>query len=193
MTLVATSPSMPAFEPGHQNKTDDPLDFRNYLMNWLSVSADNIVILILLLALAVKVIFFEDKGEIAKQLRFKEDKQEVIFNRDDEETEQSAEPQVSTVRCTVTAAETSSSVFPLSGMGSDWFDESKVDKEVQTEKCESQNENLSESQERKEDENVVRDLEECKRIYNSEVKNIYTNRKVSRKFILEFFIEYFYY
>lgn len=184
---------MPAFEPGHQNKTDDPLDFRNYLMNWLSVSADNIVILILLLALAVKVIFFEDKGEIAKQLRFKEDKQEVIFNRDDEETEQSAEPQVSTVRCTVTAAETSSSVFPLSGMGSDWFDESKVDKEVQTEKCESQNENLSESQERKEDENVVRDLEECKRIYNSEVKNIYTNRKVSRKFILEFFIEYFYY
>ncbi|KOC68238.1 3-hydroxy-3-methylglutaryl-coenzyme A reductase [Habropoda laboriosa] len=55
------------------NKTENPSEVKEYLMNWLSVSADNIVILILLLALAIKFIFFEDKGDIAKQLRFKED------------------------------------------------------------------------------------------------------------------------
>ena len=55
------------------NKTENPSEVKEYLMNWLSVSADNIVILILLLALAIKFIFFEDKGDIAKQLRFKEE------------------------------------------------------------------------------------------------------------------------
>ncbi|OAD53091.1 3-hydroxy-3-methylglutaryl-coenzyme A reductase [Eufriesea mexicana] len=53
------------------NKTENSSEVKEYLMNWLSVSADNIVILILLLALAIKFIFFENKGDIAKQLRFK--------------------------------------------------------------------------------------------------------------------------
>ncbi|KAJ8669012.1 hypothetical protein QAD02_000271, partial [Eretmocerus hayati] len=56
----------------NRNKTESPPDLRNYLMNWLSVSADNIVILILLLALAVKFIFFEDRSDLARQLRFDE-------------------------------------------------------------------------------------------------------------------------
>ncbi|NP_001295235.1 3-hydroxy-3-methylglutaryl-coenzyme A reductase [Bombus terrestris] len=64
------------------NKTENSSEVKNYLMNWLSVSADNIVILILLLALAVKFIFFEDKGDIAKQLRSKEedDTEEKVEN-----------------------------------------------------------------------------------------------------------------
>ncbi|XP_050481962.1 3-hydroxy-3-methylglutaryl-coenzyme A reductase [Bombus huntii] len=64
------------------NKTENSFEVKNYLMNWLSVSADNIVILILLLALAVKFIFFEDKGDIAKQLRSKveDDTEEKVEN-----------------------------------------------------------------------------------------------------------------
>ncbi|XP_071861570.1 HMG coenzyme A reductase [Bombus fervidus] len=64
------------------NKTENSSEVKNYLMNWLSVSADNIVILILLLALAVKFIFFEDKGDIAKQLRseVKDDTEEKVEN-----------------------------------------------------------------------------------------------------------------
>lgn len=64
------------------NKTENSSEVKNYLMNWLSVSADNIVILILLLALAVKFIFFEDKGDIAKQLQSKveDDTEEKVEN-----------------------------------------------------------------------------------------------------------------
>ncbi|XP_043794510.1 3-hydroxy-3-methylglutaryl-coenzyme A reductase [Apis laboriosa] len=64
------------------NKTEDSSEVKGYLMNWLSVSADNIVILILLLALAIKFIFFEDKEDIAKQLQFKveDDTEEKIEN-----------------------------------------------------------------------------------------------------------------
>lgn len=39
------------------------------LCRWMTVSADHIVILILLLALTVKFIFFEDKAQLAEQLR----------------------------------------------------------------------------------------------------------------------------
>lgn len=64
------------------NETEDSSEVKGYLMNWLSVSADNIVILILLLALAIKFIFFEDKEDIAKQLQFKveDDTEEKIEN-----------------------------------------------------------------------------------------------------------------
>lgn len=42
----------------------------NFLKNirWLTVSADQVVILILLLALAVKYVFFEERDELAEQL-----------------------------------------------------------------------------------------------------------------------------
>ncbi|XP_014209946.1 3-hydroxy-3-methylglutaryl-coenzyme A reductase isoform X2 [Copidosoma floridanum] len=46
----------------NRNKTEAPSDLRGYLTNWLSVSAENIVILILLLALTVKFIFFEERS-----------------------------------------------------------------------------------------------------------------------------------
>ncbi|XP_075217147.1 HMG coenzyme A reductase [Lycorma delicatula] len=48
------------------NRTDD-VALQGYFMRWIRVSADQIVILILLLALTVKFIFFEDKEELAEQ------------------------------------------------------------------------------------------------------------------------------
>ncbi|XP_067013691.2 3-hydroxy-3-methylglutaryl-coenzyme A reductase isoform X2 [Anabrus simplex] len=53
------------------NRTDD-VAFHGYIMKWLTVSADHIVILILLLALTVKFIFFEDKEELTEQLLMSE-------------------------------------------------------------------------------------------------------------------------
>ncbi|KAJ4434412.1 3-hydroxy-3-methylglutaryl-coenzyme A reductase, partial [Periplaneta americana] len=50
------------------NSTDDAL-LQGYIMKWLTVSADHIVILILLLALAVKFVFFEVKDELASKYR----------------------------------------------------------------------------------------------------------------------------
>ncbi|CAK9799934.1 3-hydroxy-3-methylglutaryl-coenzyme A reductase [Anthophora plagiata] len=159
------------------NKTENSSEVKEYLMNWLSVSADNIVILILLLALAVKFIFFEDKGDIAKQLRFKED--------DDTEEKLESDCATSENMCIATM-DTSlrqrfgeslstmrSTVFPLSGVGG-WIEvehESQMeftDKEVQTDGRQysvdtSSNESLSARSE------VCRSLEECLEIYKSEL------------------------
>lgn len=49
------------------NRTED-VDVHVYIMKWLTVSAEHVVILILLLALAVKYIFFEDKEELKEHL-----------------------------------------------------------------------------------------------------------------------------
>ncbi|XP_071439228.1 3-hydroxy-3-methylglutaryl-coenzyme A reductase [Hetaerina americana] len=49
------------------NRTED-MDVHIYIMKWLTVSAEHVVILILLLALAVKYIFFEHKEELNEQL-----------------------------------------------------------------------------------------------------------------------------
>jgi hydroxymethylglutaryl-CoA reductase (NADPH) len=50
------------------NRTEDAA-LHEYIMKWVTVSADHIVILILLLALVVKFVFFENKEELAEQLR----------------------------------------------------------------------------------------------------------------------------
>ncbi|KYB27676.1 3-hydroxy-3-methylglutaryl-coenzyme A reductase [Tribolium castaneum] len=50
------------------NRTEDTT-LHEYIMKWVTVSADHIVILILLLALVVKFVFFENKEELAEQLR----------------------------------------------------------------------------------------------------------------------------
>nr|P54960.1 RecName: Full=3-hydroxy-3-methylglutaryl-coenzyme A reductase; Short=HMG-CoA reductase [Blattella germanica]CAA49628.1 hydroxymethylglutaryl-CoA reductase (NADPH) [Blattella germanica] len=47
----------------NSNSTDDA-QLHYYIMRWLTVSADHIVILILLLALAVKFVFFETRDEL---------------------------------------------------------------------------------------------------------------------------------
>lgn len=146
-------------------------------MNWLSVSADNIVILILLLALAIKFIFFEDKGDIAKQLQFKEE---------DETEEKVDTDNVTGENMSATTMDMSlrqrfgeslptmrSAVFPLTEVGG-WIEvenESQMeftDKEVQTDGKQYSidtlgNENLPPESE------DPRPIEECVEIYKSEV------------------------
>ncbi|XP_021930666.1 3-hydroxy-3-methylglutaryl-coenzyme A reductase isoform X2 [Zootermopsis nevadensis] len=51
---------------GSLNGTEDTMIFQGYILKWLTVNADHIVILILLLALAVKFVFFEVKDELTK-------------------------------------------------------------------------------------------------------------------------------
>lgn len=43
--------------------------FKHRISRWITVSADHIVILILLLALVVKFVFFENKKELVDQLK----------------------------------------------------------------------------------------------------------------------------
>lgn len=50
------------------NRTE-AYEFSEYLIKWLTMSADQIVILILLIALAVKFIFFENRDELRDQIR----------------------------------------------------------------------------------------------------------------------------
>ncbi|XP_017786105.1 PREDICTED: 3-hydroxy-3-methylglutaryl-coenzyme A reductase-like [Nicrophorus vespilloides] len=64
------------------NRTDEAA-FHGYIMKWVTLSADHIVILILLLALAVKFIFFENKEELelgARLIETKQDIPEIIMN-----------------------------------------------------------------------------------------------------------------
>ncbi|XP_018331654.1 3-hydroxy-3-methylglutaryl-coenzyme A reductase [Agrilus planipennis] len=53
--------------------------FHGYLMRWIALSADHIVILILLLALLCKFIFFENKEELVEQLRVHMNNQSLEF------------------------------------------------------------------------------------------------------------------
>nr|XP_033341519.1 3-hydroxy-3-methylglutaryl-coenzyme A reductase isoform X2 [Megalopta genalis] len=158
------------------NKTESQTEVKAYLMNWLSVSADNIIILILLLALAIKFIFFEDKGDIAKQLRFKEE----------DDTEEKAETEytelVDTAAMDVSLRQRfgeshptiRSTIFPLSGVGGGWIEvenESQlefIDKEVQTDSRQS-SVDLSSSKSSSPQSTVPRPIEECLEIYKSEL------------------------
>ncbi|KZC12825.1 PREDICTED: 3-hydroxy-3-methylglutaryl-coenzyme A reductase [Dufourea novaeangliae] len=158
------------------NKTENPTEVKQYLMNWLSVSADNIVILILLLALAIKFIFFEDKEDIAKQLRFKE------ADDTEEKVELEFTEQMNTGAMDISLRERfegshpamRSAIFPLSGVGGGWIEmenESQMeftDKEVQTDgRQTSIDASSSESSSLRS--TVPRSLEECLEIYKSEL------------------------
>ncbi|XP_012277434.1 3-hydroxy-3-methylglutaryl-coenzyme A reductase isoform X2 [Orussus abietinus] len=170
------SPPSPHIVMSPRNDTESYTDFKEYLMNWLSVSADHIVILILLLALTVKFIFFEDRGEIAKQLRFKEDT----------ETEERANEEGATESMHATTLNISlqqkfgvalpmhTPVFPLSGMGGEWIEDGdkvqieQFDKEVQTD-VKSLADESSESDEELHRSSTCRTVDECLAVYRSEL------------------------
>lgn len=159
------------------NKTESSSEVKEYLMNWLSVSADNIVILILLLALAIKFIFFEDKGDIVKQLRFKEED-----DTDDKVESDAISENMNTAAMNMSLRQRfgesipsmRSAVFPLSGVGGGWVEvenESQmefIDKEVQTDGKQFSADSLS-NESLPLESKVPRSLEECLEIYKSEL------------------------
>ncbi|XP_047000069.1 3-hydroxy-3-methylglutaryl-coenzyme A reductase [Schistocerca americana] len=67
---LVVSPTTSVSSTAVYNHTDDftASSIREYLLRWLTVSADHIVILILLLALAVKFVFFESEEDIREQM-----------------------------------------------------------------------------------------------------------------------------
>ncbi|XP_031847099.2 HMG coenzyme A reductase [Nomia melanderi] len=158
------------------NKTENQTEVKAYLMNWLSVSADNIIILILLLALAIKFIFFEDKGDIAKQLRFKEedDTEEKVEIEYTELVDTAAMDVSLRQRFEETHPAMRPAIFPLSGVGGGWIEvenESQmefIDKEVQTDGRQSSIDS-SGSECASPQAMVPRPLEECLEIYKSEL------------------------
>lgn len=184
----------------NSNATNDSDDLENselseHLMTpWLSVSADNIVILILLLALAVKFIFFEDRNDVvARRLRFKEEEEEEEKEKEEQEKEEATvEEKVELLdgsnlndidttmniwlreRFGVTLPTIQEQpVFPLSGVGGGWGDESDVeyaDKEIQTELIHRDASDYGEIDLLLKKSEAPRSVEDCLEIYKSEVR-----------------------
>ncbi|XP_008549582.1 3-hydroxy-3-methylglutaryl-coenzyme A reductase [Microplitis demolitor] len=162
------------------NKSKTPDDLTEHFMNWLSISADNIVILILLLALALKFMFIEDKGDIAKQLQFKEEEE---TSPETQSTDESIDKMHATSlnvslrqRFGNNLPSIHNPIFPLSEMSDNWIEvgnESHIeleDKEVQTDvriynNTDEVNNDLSPYLEERE----PRSVEECLAIYRSEL------------------------
>lgn len=156
----------------HYNKTENSLDIKNYLMNWLSVSGDNIVILILLLALAVKFIFFEDKEDLNKQLRFKEKENQL----EDTDNDSMMDISLRNNFGVGLAGNIHSPVFPLSGMGDgDWIEVNNEtnrefhDKEVQTDRKKQYYSDVNNEDGSSATQDNPRSIEECLSIYKSDV------------------------
>nr|AFT62250.1 3-hydroxy-3-methylglutaryl coenzyme A reductase [Epicauta mannerheimi] len=134
-----------------QNRTENTA-LHEYMMKWVTVSADHIVILILLLALVVKFIFFENKEDLALQLRAHITESEDNKKPDLPQKMPFLKPQ---------------QTFFLEDR--DIAEDSKApefeDKGVQTEKFKRESStDLSETE--NETDQFCRDLDECRRIYN---------------------------
>ncbi|XP_035743887.1 3-hydroxy-3-methylglutaryl-coenzyme A reductase-like [Vespa mandarinia] len=170
-TVEGAIPTISQIVVNAYNETEKHSEIKEYLMNWLSVSAENIVILILLLALAIKFIFFEDKGDIAKQLRFQEDNTENII---ESETITTEKMDISLRRRFEGIMSNQRSVFPLSEINNDWIEVINehnvelVDKEIQTD--EKMNSTDTSSNKDSSHQHIEpRNLEECLEIYRSEL------------------------
>ncbi|KAJ8940151.1 hypothetical protein NQ314_010818 [Rhamnusium bicolor] len=142
------------------NRTEDTA-LHGYIMKWVTLSADHIVILILLLALVVKFIFFENKEDFAEQIRasmsenLKRDTRE--FLKLNQELRSKFHPAMPFFKPQET--------FFL-GKNDVLDNHSEIefeDKEVQTSRCESDAESSSSEDGRT---NICRSLEQCLEIYN---------------------------
>lgn len=152
-----------------------------HLMSWLSISAEYVVISILLLALLLKLIFFEGKGDVATQSRSEteEESAEVETNDLALDNSNAADTNTSSQEQETLPFIQKSSIFPLSGVGGGWIENDSdmnveyADKEVQTDEkffgtSDSSNENSLPKNSQK-----VRSVEDCLEIYKSEVRILY--------------------
>ncbi|XP_011169052.1 3-hydroxy-3-methylglutaryl-coenzyme A reductase [Solenopsis invicta] len=190
--MAATSTSLNATnDSDHIENTD----LEEHLMTWLSTNADKIVVLILVLAVAVKFIFFDDRNDVvAKRLRFREEEKEEKEQQQEEEEmiveekgkflDGSANLDDITVntwlqeRYGVTSGVKSDvptirePVFPLSGVGGGWesdeSDKEYSDKEVQTDVV-YHDQNDSGEIDTSPKSKTPRSLEDCLEIYQSQL------------------------
>ncbi|XP_032684231.1 3-hydroxy-3-methylglutaryl-coenzyme A reductase isoform X2 [Odontomachus brunneus] len=191
-TVEAVTASVRSDVTNGSYKTENS-ELTGHLINLLTVSADNVVILILMLALSVKFIFFEDRNDVTKQPKIK--KGEVETEEAEAELDSLALYDVNTAAMDMSlrqrfGGETlpsiqQPSIFPLSGVGGGWIEDDNEkdvdysDKEVQTDAkyfsaYESGNENSSPKISE-----VPRSVEECLEIYKSELgANALTDQEV---------------
>lgn len=161
------------------------------LMSWLLPSAEYVVILILLLALTVKFIFFEDRNDmVARRLRFqREEREAIVEERAEIQHDGSISPDTITMnmslrqRFGIPALPTiQQPVFSLSGVGGDWDNDAHeidndvecIDKEVQTDAIyHDVNESIDENDSLLKRSKVPRSVEDCLEIYKSKVRELY--------------------
>ncbi|KAF5283386.1 hypothetical protein FQA39_LY04762 [Lamprigera yunnana] len=141
----------------HLNHTDNDL-FKSYIMKWIALSTDHILILTLLLALVAKFVLFESKDEIQKQQL---EPTKIDINKT------SVSP--NSVRTKSLVSDTShvnrenGKVFSLSTQDSDEDETTYKDKAVQTIPMSVDSEKGSILEDTS---NHIRSLEECLSIYN---------------------------
>lgn len=161
------------------NKTEPQPDLHESLQYWLSPQFHNVVIVILVLVLVAKF-FYDDEGEITKQLRFKEDmKPEKEDARDiatNTDMMNSAALDVSLrQKFGATLAAMHTPIFPLSGMSDGWVevgedtDVGYCDKECQTDERHSEEPDSSSNDDAAREPKILRSIDECLVIYKSEV------------------------
>jgi len=152
------------------NHTDSS-ERKEHLMAWLSISAQNIVILILLLALTVKFIFFEDKNNvIVNKQQYNEEKKLITKKKKKEEYDDPTNRNnTNTIDADMPVIEI---VFPLS----DEWEENPVEhanKEVQTNAIWLGTSNSNDESELSKKFETPRSLEDCIEIYKSKVRLLY--------------------
>ncbi|XP_072752650.1 3-hydroxy-3-methylglutaryl-coenzyme A reductase [Anoplolepis gracilipes] len=159
------------------------------LMSWLLPSADYVVISILLLALVVKFIFFEDRNDmIAKQLRFQREERETITEEKTESVHHDGSMSPNTIMNMSLRQRFSIATLPaiqqsISPLSSGWIEVDNdtyvecVDKEVQTDAM--YHELISENDSSLKKSEVPRSIEDCLEIYKSEIgANALTDEEV---------------
>ncbi|KAJ8923802.1 hypothetical protein NQ315_010384 [Exocentrus adspersus] len=132
-----------------QNRTEDTA-LHGYIMKWVTLSADHIVILILLLALVIKFIFFENKDDFAEQIKAS---MSGSLEKETSEIQSKFQPEMPFFK-------PAEKFFLGKNTVSDSLSEFE-DKGVQTAKYESDNDSSS-----KDDQQSCRSLKECLDIYN---------------------------
>ncbi|XP_044765222.1 3-hydroxy-3-methylglutaryl-coenzyme A reductase-like isoform X2 [Coccinella septempunctata] len=141
------------------NGTEEASAAHGQIMKWIALGADQIVILILLLALVIKFVFFENKQELTEQLL----SSEMVERR----TEM---PKKESRRRIHRSFPLISNNFPSTGQISseddDDTDSNMVDKEIQTDCFPEISDVESSSPEDDRMGETCRSLEECLKIYN---------------------------
>jgi hydroxymethylglutaryl-CoA reductase (NADPH) len=136
-------------------------------MAWLSISAQNIVILILLLALTVKFIFFEDKNNVVVNKQHDEEKKLITKKKEKKEHDDSADrDNTNTIGTDMSVIE---AVFPPCG---EWIENpvERANKEIQTDAIYLSTSNSNDESELLKKFEIPRSLEDCIEIYKSKVR-----------------------
>ncbi|XP_018578730.1 3-hydroxy-3-methylglutaryl-coenzyme A reductase [Anoplophora glabripennis] len=140
------------------NRTEETA-LHGYIMKWVTLSADHIVILILLLALVIKFIFFENKEDFAEQIRASLseslDKESSEFIQLNQELRNKFPPAMPFFK-------PAEKFFLGKNISDDTSEVEFEDKEVQTTKYESD----GDSSASRDEQEICRSLQECLEIYN---------------------------